>query len=1274
MVGETEEATPGRRHEWAELRRLIQQHFSLDELRTLCFDLAIKYDGLGEGLRLSVRVVRLLEQVIADGRLEELLSLLGQSRPHAPWPAPADLPPPYTGTRADPAGLIAAHFDLDGLRILCFDLGIRYDELGEGLPLFVRITRLLAYATAHERLDELHALLHRARPQVAWPAATQLARLSIGQLVGQGRLVNVPALPPHYLLRPADLAALKVKVLAAAAGPVGVTGRALPIGVQGMGGIGKSVLAAALAYDENVRAAFPDGIYWLELGQTPNLLLRQSQLAEALGDGPRAFEDTQQGKARLSQLLAGKSCLIILDDVWHMSQAQALDGVSGSGGSRLLITTRDSSLLTGLGAVEHRLDVLDESQALALLADWTGQVAGGLPVAACQVARRCDYLPLALALCGARVRDGLTWEDVLAALDEANLAFLDHPHGSVMASMHLSVAALPERDRELYPLLAAVLEDSVIPEAALVGLWGQVGQLNQQQSRHLLTQLAGESLLRLSGESGKRVASLHDLQHLYLRQQAGAMSALHEQWLAAYAAQCPVGWATGPDDGYFFQHLAYHLHAAGREGELRRLLVTFAWLQARLEATDVIGLVQDYDWLAATAGREDALWLVQGALRLSAHVLARDKSQLAGQLLGRLLALAEENEAIATLLAEVRRWQGAVWLCPLHGNLTPPDGPLVRTMVGHTEEVNALTVTPDGRLALTASEDRTVKVWEIATGRELPTFQGHTMVVRAVAVTPDGRLALFASWRAVKVWEIATGRELRTFQGHTDGVTAVAVTPDGRLALSASRDGTVKVWDIVTGREVSTFQGHKDEVKAVAVTPDGRLALSASQDKTVKVWDIATSWQLYTIKGHRGAITAVAVTPDGRLALSASEDRTVKVWEIATGRRVRTFKGHKSGVTTVAVTPDGRLALSASHDKMVKVWEMATGREVNTFQGHISSVSAVAVTPDDWLALSASRDGTVKVWDISPLLNTGIATGRERRTLEGHTDTVCAVAVTRDGRLALSASRDRTVKVWEIATGRELRTFQGHTDTVHAVAVTRNGRLALSASWDKTVKVWEIATGQELHTFQGHTDGVTAVAVTPDGRLALSASWKEVKVWEITTGRELRTFQSHTGWVHTVAVTPADRLALSASGDETTAKVWKIATGRELRTFQGYTRGVMAVVVTRDGRLALSASEDRTVKVWEIATGRELRAFQGHTDRVWAVAVTPDGRLALSASWDKTVKVWDLAAGQMVASFEADYPLYSLALSGDGITVVAGGSSGQVHFFRLVLPSSLPDQ
>jgi WD40 repeat protein len=1171
-----------------------------------------------------------------------------------------------------------------------------------------------------------------------------------------GRLWEVPELPPHYLARPVDIEQLEGALLAPGARTVGITAVSQNCssgpdkhGLHGMGGIGKSVLAAAIARQPAIRERFSDGIFWIALGQMPQLALLQAQLCRAFGH-VEAFDSISEGTQRLRELAAERAILLILDDVWDAAHAQSLDVVGRDG--RILVTTRDLEVLTWLDACEHCLDVLDPAQARSLLADWTQLANDALPPAAAEVARACGYLPLALAMIGALVRRGRVWTELQTWLDEAQLVRIQgkvpaYPYRNVLQAIEASVSALEHgMARQCYIDLAVFPEDTPIPRSALRLLWSRHG-LRTADADALADTLSDRALARRD-EADRMM--LHDLQRLYARSQVEDLAALHGALADAYLARRGLAddgrdsHYAGLDDGYFFQRLPWHLVEARRHDDLAALLFDFDWLDAKLRATSPAALLTDFAFVAPQHSVHREAMLVRDAVLLASHVLADDPGQLSSQLVGRLvgehpkrgelLSLQKEEQyehvrsllgfeltqrsgfehkylhlrrllhlehaRLGQLLAQVRADTRQPWLCPLTQTLTPAGGPLVRTFAGHTETVVAVAVLPDGKHALSASRDKTLKLWDLDTGAVLRTLEGHSDAVTAVRVLPGGKRILSASEdKTLKLWDLDTGTVLRTFEGHSGSLTDVVVLPSGKQALSASVDVTLKLWDLDTGTVLRTFEvpvPSKGElmawfrdtegvrrpshvVTAVAVLPGGKHALCASHIG-LNLWELDTGAVLGTLEGRLSTMTAVVVLPGGKQALSASVDGTLKLWDLDTDTLLRAFKGHSNAVIAVTVLPDGKHALSASEDKTLKLWDLGTGAVLRTVEGHSDAVTAVTVLPGGNHVLSASRDKTLKLWNLG--------TGAVPRTFEGHSGAVTAVTVLPDEKHAMSSSRDGTRKLWDLDTGAVLRTLEGrqdrrrilgladftfpsaregHSDYVRDVRLLPDGKHVLSASADKTLKLWDLDTRTVLRTFEGHSDAVITVTVLPDGKHALSASAdKTLKLWDLGTGAVLRTFEGHSDGVTAVKVLPGGKRILSASRDGG-RKLWDLDTGTVLRTFEGHSGWLPPVAMLPSGKHILFLSN--TIELWNLDTGTVLLTLEGHSDHVTAAAVVPGGNLALSTSRDNTLKLWDLHAGDAIATFTGDYPMNACAFSSDARTVVAGDDGGHVHILRVIWPA-----
>ncbi|WP_437283624.1 TIR domain-containing protein [Sorangium sp. So ce375] len=616
------------------------------------------------------------------------------------------------------------------------------------------------------------------------------------------------------------------------------------------------------------------------------------------------------------------------------------------------------------------------------------------------------------------------------------------------------------------------------------------------------------------------------------------MAELHRRLLET-AARWPV--PEGQSDFrrlYAARHAIAHALAAGAREKARGLCRDLGLLEALCRDEGPAAL-EDALRLGAKELGDGEIDLLHRAVRAESHWLRGAPKALPELVYNRLRSAGWDAERIAHTLRFPRglpkirlRHPVRIWTAE------------ERTLSGHSNWVYACTISPDGQRVVSASGDKTLKVWDLATGQLLSTLEGHPEQINACAISPDGQRVVSASGdNTLKVWDLATGQLLSTLEGHPEQINACAISPDGQRIVSASKDKTLKVWDLATGTLLSTLEGHSNWVKACAISPDGQRIVSASWDTTLKVWDLATGQLLATLEGHSNWVNACAISPDGQRVVSASSDKTLKVWDLATEQILATLEGHSNWVNACAISPDGQRIVSASKDKTLKVWDLATGQLLSTLEGHSSWVNACAISPDGQRIVSASSDETLKVWDL--------ATEQILATLEGHSNWVNACAISPDGQRIVCASRDERLRVWDLATGQLLSTLEGHSDSVNACAISPDGQRIVSASKDKTLKVWDLATGQLLSTLEGHSDSVNACAISPDGQRIVSGSW------------------------------------------DTTLKVWDLATGQLLSTLEGHSDSVKACTISPDGQRIVSASSDKTLKVWEMSTGKHMDTVYG---------------------------------------------------------------------------------
>jgi hypothetical protein len=406
-----------------------------------------------------------------------------------------------------------------------------------------------------------------------------------------GKLVAVPELPASFLAQPDRIKALRDLLLVDLQKPVVVSGAAARVGLQGMGGIGKTVLASALAHRPEVRRAFPDGIFWITLGQKPQLAEQQRWLARELGD-EALFPDERSGKECLRNLLTGRKALLVLDDVWQREDAEAFNVIGAMG--RILLTTRDAGLVTELASKEthYRVELPTEAEAEGIFSAAARPKPEEPPIGITheevrQIVAQCGRLPLALALCGGMVQKRVTPQAVLEALRRHALRKIStrHPeaeaHRNLWVAMEASLEVLPAEEQMRFVELAVFPLDRGAPQAAVDTLWNHTGGLEPLESQILLAELAERSLVQLTPAAGDDEQptvrmTLHDLLHNFAtgmaEKQFGNMAALHQRLLDSYKTRCPAGWEDGPNDGYFYQNISWHVLEGGRQRELEALI------------------------------------------------------------------------------------------------------------------------------------------------------------------------------------------------------------------------------------------------------------------------------------------------------------------------------------------------------------------------------------------------------------------------------------------------------------------------------------------------------------------------------------------------------------------------------------------------------------------------------------------------------------------------------------------------------------------------------
>ncbi|MBG1271190.1 serine/threonine-protein kinase [Nostoc sp. WHI] len=304
---------------------------------------------------------------------------------------------------------------------------------------------------------------------------------------------------------------------------------------------------------------------------------------------------------------------------------------------------------------------------------------------------------------------------------------------------------------------------------------------------------------------------------------------------------------------------------------------------------------------------------------------------------------------------------------------TVPENPfLPEPLNGHSSDVNSVAFSPDSTTLASASDDKTIKLWNLANKAEIRTLEGHSSWIWTVAFSPNSKaLASGSADKTIKLWNLETGKLIRTLEGHTDGVSSVTFSPDGKTLASgsASQDKTIKLWNLQTGKLIRTLEGHTNGVPSVVFSPDGMTLASGSWDKTIKLWNLKTGKLIRALEGNPDSILSVAFAPDGLTLASGSKDMKIKLWNLKTGKLIHTLKGHNDKVNSVtflsSASPNCVTLVSGSSDKTIKLWNPVTGKEIRTLKTGSGYIYAVAISPDgQTIAGGGSGENILKIWQM----------------------------------------------------------------------------------------------------------------------------------------------------------------------------------------------------------------------------------------------------------------------------------------------------------------------
>lgn len=599
---------------------------------------------------------------------------------------------------------------------------------------------------------------------------------------------------------------------------------------------------------------------------------------------------------------------------------------------------------------------------------------------------------------------------------------------------------------------------------------------------------------------------------------------------------------------------------------------------------------------------------------------------------------------------------------------------------GHARPVSCYAFSPDSKFVVTGSNDNSLILWDLESGRQIRVFNQHSELIYSVVFSPDGKQILTASKdNTAKIFQVSDGQLVRTFTMKENRLFQAYFSPDGDYVLLFDDREGVFIFDSQTGKNIQEFsRSYSLTNNHGIISPDGKRILSLGDYSKMYVCDLVKGDSLIELEFDKPY--QFSYSPDGKYIAVSSAKLFTGVFDAGSGKRIWLLEDGDErcdGCNTKHVfSNSGKWLVTMSSKVDAILWDLSTGKKIKSFSDYRERPYNLVFSPDDAYVL-ISFDQDVFVYEVK--------SGKEKLHLNSRLFNYFEFTFSPDGSLIAVPGADNELLVYEVSSGRKKKSISGFLNKKKDsglrfeetnwtdqrilkfiamkknVAVSPDGIHLALGNVDSSAFILDLYTGKIVHRLEGHHQVVFALDYSPDGKiLATAGGDRRIMLWDTETGALKHVLKGHRELVFDLEFS-ADGKRLASGSWDGTARIWDLEDPGEYHLIDLGNVSPYSIGFTNNGLYLVTGDLDRNVDFWELDAGESFRTLIGHTGVISGFDFSPDGKRIITSSWDGKLKEWDILTGMLLGKYEDHKgPVYSVSYSPLGNLVASGGADNTI--------------